>query len=189
MRKQLLALFSALGLAGSVTPGTAQALKGSDSAATTQQTQTKTDKSILIGLSKAPDANQKGKNSDKAVLVGLSQASDAKKKGRKAGGEQLQGDALVKKQFKGTAEAFAGGQGIRDKRRKLELENDAATKQQTVKLTNAQVGDGSVVKASKTAGDANSLKTETWVKDHKTAANTSAAQSEAAKKVDRASPK
>ena len=171
MRKQLLAFLSVLGLASSVTPGTAQVIKGADSPA-----------------AKAEAHNQNSTN--KSLLVGLSQPSDAAKKMRKAGGEQqLRGDAYFKKQKKGAAESFAAGEGVRDKRNKFALENDAAGKQQAAKLRNSQMGDGSVVNASKNVNESNSLQAENWVKGGKMAANTSSTHSEARKQFDKASPK
>jgi len=155
MRKQLLALLSVLGLAGSVTPGTTQVIKGTDSSATKAETK------------------QKQNKSDKAVLIGLSKASDAKQKKRKAGGEQ-QALNLEDKRKRTASENLSLQDSKQDKWRKVSSENDAARKQQTIMLTN---------------GKANSVKTETLVKGEKTAANSSAAQSEAAKKANQASPK
>ena len=155
MRKQLLALLSALGLAGSATPGTTQVIKGTDTSATKAETK------------------QKQNKSDKAVLIGLSKASDAKQKKRKAGGEQHALN-LEDKRKRGLGESSANQNAQKDKWRKVGAENDAVRKQQTIMLTN---------------GNANSVKTETLVKDEKTAANSSAAQSEAAKKANQASPK
>ena len=155
MRKQLLALLSALGLAGSATPGTTQVIKGTDSSATKAETL------------------QKQKMSDKAVLIGLSKASHAKEKKRKAGGEQ-QALSLEDKRKRGVAESSANLDEKQDKWRKAGAENDAVRKQQTIMLTN---------------GKANSVKTETLAKDRKVSADSSAAQSEAAKKPNQASPK
>jgi hypothetical protein len=155
MRKQLLALLSALGLAGSATPGTTQVIKGTDASATKAETK------------------QKQNKSDKAVLIGLSKASDAKQKKRKGGGEQ-RALGLEDKRKRGAGESRAMQDAKQDKWRKANSENDAVRKQQTIMLTN---------------GNANSLKTETLVKDEKTAANSNAAQSEAAKKANQATPK
>lgn len=165
MRKQLLAILSALGLAGSATPGTAQVVKGKDSSATKAETL------------------QKQKKSDKAVLIGLSKASDAKQKKRKAGGEQKALD-LEDKRKVGTAESRAIQDAKQDKWRKVSSENDAARKQQTIMLTN-----GSISKASKTTGEANSVRSESLKKGKTAAADSSAAASEAAKKANQASPK
>jgi hypothetical protein len=155
MRKQLLALLSALGLVGSATPGTTQVITGKDSSATKAETL------------------QKQKKSDKAVLIGLSKASDAKQKKRKAGGEQHALD-LEDKRKRTASENLSLQDSKQDKWRKVSSENEAARKQQTIMLTN---------------GKANSVKTETLVKGEKTAANSSAAQSEAAKKANQATPK
>jgi len=155
MRKQLLALLSVLGLAGSVTPGTTQVIKGTDSSATKAETK------------------QKQNKSDKAVLIGLSKASDAKQKKRKAGGEQ-QALSLEDKHKRTTSENLSLQDSKQDKWRKVSSENDAVRKQQTIMLTN---------------GNANSVKTETLAKDRKVSADSSAAQSEAAKKANQATPK
>jgi len=169
MRKQLLALMSALGLAGSAAPGTAQVIKGKDSSATQAETQ------------------QKSNQSDKGVLIGMTKA-DTKQKKRKAGGEQ-KALGLEDKRKRGIAESSASRDAKNDKWRKVSSENDAARKQQTIMLTNGQMGDGSVSKTSKARGETNSVRSDTLVKSGKAAADSSAAQSEAAKKANQATPK
>ena len=144
MRKQLLALLSALGLAGSATPGTTQVIKGTDSSATKAETK------------------QKQNKSDKAVLIGLSKASDAKQKKRKAGGEQHALN-LEDKRKRGLGESSANQNAQKDKWRKVGAENDAVRKQQTIMLTNGKansVKTETLAKDRKVSADSSAAQSE-----------------------------
>jgi hypothetical protein len=187
MRRQLLALLSALGLAGSAAPGTPQVVKGKDSSATkteAQQKQNQADKAVLIGLSKPSDAKQK-----KRKAGGEQQALDIDDKRKRTAAEVLtpQGDQ-IKKERKGDAESAASRNAKQDKWRKVSSENAATKRQQTIMLTNAQTVGTGMTKASKATGETNSVRTETLKKSKKGATDSSAVQSER-KHIDKASPK
>lgn len=187
MRKQLLALLSVFGLAGSSTPASAQVLKGSKPADTKSEStikQSKTaqedaaskDAQYLKGEKNTAETNAAKKGATKKVLIGLSEPktgqNDKAIKMRKAGGEQ--------------SAATAAGE-YKD-RKSVSAMGDGSVR------TSATGGAGAGKVQSGGGGGAGKVAMhDIHIKGEKSAAETKAVQQDASKKarkqVDQASPK
>src|SRR5262249_46770628 len=192
MRKQLLAIFSMFGLAGSSAAASPQVVKSSDEAnkATTE--------SKIKKVNKTGSENAAGKN-------------DAQLTMRKAGGEQQAQQDVVSEKIgpdkashkhlagvkyeKHAAEGDAAKNDAAIKRRKTGGEQSAAGSDQGKKhiKSNTAMGDGSVRTSTvgSATGGAGSGKvaTQDVHKVNKNAAESQAAQQDLQKKVDKAKPK
>jgi hypothetical protein len=197
MRKQLLAIFSMFGLAGSSAPASTQVVKGSDEANKTT-TESKV-KSSNAKLHKAGGENAAGKN-------------DAQLTVRKAGGEQqAQQDVVTEKigpdksahkqignvkYEKQSAEGTAGKNDAATKAIKTGAEHSTTGSDQEKKhiKSNTAMGDGSVRtstvgSATGGAGSGKVAMQDVHIKGEKNAAESHAAQQDLQKKVDKATPK
>jgi hypothetical protein len=173
MRKKLLGLLSVVGLASSSTPVSTQVLKGSQPADTKAES--------TVKASKTTKENAASKDAAKMTKVanerkaGVIQADDKRKLSSVEGGHATS-DVITEKQRKAGGEQAAAGGQIQDKHTltKISSENAAATAEH---------------KDKKSAAEKNASQKATWVKGGKVAAGANAAQSEAGKKADQASPK
>lgn len=198
MRKQLLAIFSMFGLAGSSAGASAQAVKGSDEA-NKATTESKVKSSKEAKLHKAGSENAAGK-------------TDAQITMRKAGGEQQAQQEVVTEKIgpdksahkhvgnvkyeKQGAEGAAAKNDAAAKATKTGAEHSSTASDQEKKhiKSNTAMGDGSVRTSTvgSASGGAGSGKVEmqdVHIKGEKNAAESHAAQQDVQKKVDKATPK
>lgn len=191
MRKKLLSLLSVVGLASSSTPASTQVLKGSQPADTKAESTVKASK-ITKEDAASKDAAKMTKVANERKAGGIqaddkrknakieqenaAAAAEAKGKLSSVEGGHATSDVITAKQRKAGGEQAAAGGQIQDKHKltKVSSENAAATAEH---------------KNWKSATEKNASQKATLVKGSKVAAGANAAQSEAGKKADQASPK
>ncbi len=203
MRKRLLSLLSVVGLASSSTPASTQVLKGSQPADTKSESTVKSSKKVQEDAA-SKDAAKMTKVENERKAGGIQQeakhkivktehenaATEVQIKGKlsSAEGGHATSDVITEKQRKAGAEQKATS--AEHKHKQTAAEKVAVSNELTHKdKTKVQMGDGSVIKGEKAAGESNAAKQENLVKGRKAAAGANAAQSEASKKVNQASPK
>ena len=175
MRKQLLALLSALGLAGSSSPATAQAPQGSQPANTKSES--------TVKLTKATQEDAASKDAAKVKKLASEQkAGGIQVEDKDKIGKSQQENAAAEAKAKVKRQSVEGGHAtsdvVNDKRRKAGAEQNAAILEHKHKQT-----------AAEKAAVSQEVTSKAIKKQPKVAAGAAAAQSDANKKVNQASPK
>jgi hypothetical protein len=198
MRTQLWALFSALGLAGSSAPASAQALKGSTAADTKTESTIKArkiahedaaskdaakmTKAALERKRAGETADDKRKLTVSSVEGGHATSDVVSEKQLKTGRENT-----FEKSVKSSGETHALTTASQDKWRKVASEKSAAAAESGFKPRKS--GDRSTARYKKTVGESNAVSKENWIKGSKATADANSVQNEAAKKGNPAQPK
>jgi hypothetical protein len=173
VRKRLVALLSAAGLAGSAASSAAQVLKGSQ-----PEPNTKTESTI-----KGQKSTQENKATKDAATIKLRKAGGEQQANKDVVTEKVGADHIVHKHIAGVKYEKSQAASHADAASKDAAKMTKSTKERTAAHTNGHI------KGEKGVAESNATKNATWVKGGKTAANTNAAQGEAAQKSAPTTPK